>query len=97
MSYETEIRRRLQPLKCMTKTANVVSIFDVLVKVTFEGAFDPDEVTRIIEEKPYGPWTASVRAIHGQVVNVHLTTLPPAAAAPVPVDNPKKPLLCAAA
>jgi len=95
MSYEREIRRRLQPLRCMTKTGSIVSIFDVLVKVTFECAFDIDEVTKTIEEKPYGPWFARVDAVHGQVVNVRLTTLPPAAAAPVPANAPQ-PLLPAA-
>lgn len=89
MHYEPEIRRRLLPIISTTKTNPVVSMFDVVVKVTLT---DPDfginEVTQIIEREPYGPWFAKVRAVHGQVLNVHLSTLPPADAAPVPVSAP---------
>lgn len=98
MHYEPEIRRRLLPLVCTTKTNPVVSMFDVVVKVTLaEPEFDIDEVTKVIEQKPYGPWFAKVRAVHGQVLNVHLSTLPPADAAPVPLAVPSVDLQAQAA
>jgi len=84
MSYETKIKQRLAPLTCMTRTNSIVSIFDVLVKVTIEGPFDVEETISKLTRAPYGPWHPRVSAVHGQVINLHLTTLPPADAAPVP-------------
>lgn len=92
MSYQEGIAKRLLPLTCTTKTNSIVSIFDVLVKVTMDKPdFDEEAITALIERAPYGPWHPRVSAIHGQVINVHLTTLPPADAAPVPVV-PRAPL-----